>query len=247
MTWIKICGTTNLDDALTAIDAGADALGFVFYEKSPRNVAPQVVREIVKKLPPEIEKVGVLPETPPTSWKDLAEECGLTAIQVYPPFPSPPVSEDPTELRATAGVGGPMAKVYFAFSALDLMGNPPRINVNFRSFAPRLDAGMNPPIRFNTVVLDSGTPQQPGGTGKPFDWKAAAPLIETMSKAVNVIIAGGLNPNNVADAIRILNPWGVDVVSGVEASPGKKDLEKVRAFITAVRRLEAQEFETRTQ
>jgi phosphoribosylanthranilate isomerase len=201
-------------------------------------VDPQVVHEIVKKLPPEIEKVGVLPETPPSSWKELADASGLTAIQVYPPFTSLPVIEDPTELHATAGVGGPIAKVYFAFPALDLMGNPPRINVNFPSFAPPVAAGIDSPNRFNTVVLDSGTPQQPGGTGKPFDWKAAAPLLETISKDVNVVIAGGLNPNNVGDAIRILNPWGVDVVSGVEASPGKKDPEKVRAFIKAVRRLE---------
>jgi phosphoribosylanthranilate isomerase len=239
MTWIKICGTTNLEDALTAVDAGADALGFVFYEKSPRNVDPKVVREIVGKLPPQIEKVGVLPDTPPSSWKEFADQSGLTAIQIYYPFSGPATRDHSSGLHAVSSGSSSITKIYFAFSALELMGNPPRIKVNFQSFAPRLDAGMSPPNPSNTVVLDSGTPHQPGGTGKPFDWKGAAPLVESISKDVNVVIAGGLNANNVADAIRILRPWGVDVVSGVEASPGKKDPEKVRAFIKAVRRLEA--------
>jgi phosphoribosylanthranilate isomerase len=238
MTWIKICGTTNFEDALTAVEAGADALGFVFYEKSSRNVTPETVREITRKLPPEIEKVGVLPDTSPSNWKELADRSGLTAIQIYYPFSGPPTRNDSFGLHAASSGSNSITKIYFAFSALDLMGNPPRINVNFPSFAPSVDAGIDSPNRFNTVVLDSGTPQQAGGTGKPFDWKTAASLVETINKDVNVVIAGGLSPNNVGDAIRILKPWGVDVVSGVEASPGKKDPEKVRAFIAAVRELE---------
>ncbi|MGH9530459.1 MAG: phosphoribosylanthranilate isomerase, partial [Terriglobales bacterium] len=115
----------------------------------------------------------------------------------------------------------------------------PRINVDLASFgkmpaAPGF-ADQNP---FGTIMLDSGTVQKPGGTGKTFDWQAAVPLVETIRKSVRVVVAGGLNPSNVADAIRILDPWGVDVVSGVEASPGRKDPQKVRAFINAVRRVE---------
>ena len=85
------------------------------------------------------------------------------------------------------------------------------------------------------IFLDSGTSEQPGGTGKAFDWQKAALLVEAMAKTANVVVAGGLNPFNVAEAIRILKPWGVDVASGVEATPGKKDPKKVRAFIAAVR------------
>jgi phosphoribosylanthranilate isomerase len=85
------------------------------------------------------------------------------------------------------------------------------------------------------VFLDSGTPSQPGGTGLAFDWKAARPLVEDMNKQVNVVLAGGLTPQNVSEAIETLHPWGVDVSSGVEASPGKKDPHKIRAFLRAVR------------
>ena len=84
MTWIKICGTTNLEDALMAVEAGADALGFVFYEKSPRNVTPEVVRDIVKELPEKIEKVGVLPDASSEECTDIARQCGLTGVQFYP-------------------------------------------------------------------------------------------------------------------------------------------------------------------
>ncbi len=90
----------------------------------------------------------------------------------------------------------------------------------------------------SAVFFDSGTPQLPGGTGRTFDWKTAAPRIQAISKKMRVVVAGGLNSTNVADAIRILKPWGVDVASGVEARPGKKDPMKVRAFIDAVRKLE---------
>ena len=90
-------------------------------------------------------------------------------------------------------------------------------------------------IAFSAIFLDSGTPEQPGGTGKAFDWQKAALLVEAMAKTAKVVVAGGLNPLNVVQAIRILKPWGVDVASGVEAIPGKKDPKKVRAFIAAVR------------
>ena len=100
------------------------------------------------------------------------------------------------------------------------------------------ETGDNFQTFFGTIFLDSGSLQQPGGTGVAFDWQRAAPIVERMKQVVRVVVAGGLNSTNVTDAIDILNPWGVDVSSGVEAEPGKKDPEKVRAFITAVRQAE---------
>ena len=102
----------------------------------------------------------------------------------------------------------------------------------------RFDAIESSKAGIRAVFLDSGTPQLPGGTGKTFDWSASAAKVEAINKDMNVVVAGGLNPENVTDAIRILKPWGVDVASGVEAKPGKKDPDKVRAFIEAVRHTE---------
>jgi phosphoribosylanthranilate isomerase len=227
MTWIKICGTTNLEDALLAVDAGADALGFVFYEKSPRNITPEVVAKIVAKLPLEIQKVGVFAGTPMLEAARIADICGLTKLQFHVPS-SGGISREQSGSWVTVGMAG-VKKVLWVFSAHDLLGDNPRINVNFASF-------VNTP--FDTVLLDSSTPQQPGGTGRTFDWEMAAPLVNRMNENVKVVVAGGLTPTNVIEAIRILKPWGVDVVSGVEASPGKKDPRKVRAFIKAVRQSE---------
>jgi phosphoribosylanthranilate isomerase len=123
--------------------------------------------------------------------------------------------------------------VFLSFSAPDLIGEP-RINVDFASFG-KMPQGAQNGNPFGTVILDSGTTERPGGTGVTFDWKAAVPLVESTRNSVKIVVAGGLNSGNVAEAIRILNPWGVDVVSGVESSPGKKDPQEVRAFISAVR------------
>jgi phosphoribosylanthranilate isomerase len=226
MTWIKICGTTNLEDAMMAVDAGADALGFVFYEKSPRNVAPEVVAKIVAKLRPEIQKVGVFAGTPMLEAARIAAICELTELQFH--VSSPGISLEQSGSLVTLGMAG-VKKVFWVFSAPDLLGDEPRINENFAAFAN---------ARFDTVFLDSGTSQQPGGTGRTFDWEKAALLVDRMKENVKIVVAGGLTADNVTDAIRILRPWGVDVVSGVEASPGKKDPEKVRAFIRAVRQSE---------
>jgi phosphoribosylanthranilate isomerase len=226
MTWIKICGTTNLEDALLAIDAGADALGFVFYEKSPRYITPEAAREIIAKLPAEIQKVGVFAGAPMLQAIEIARLYGLTEIQFH--IPSSGLSHEQFGSALKVGMAG-MKRMFCVFSAGDLLGNKPDINVNFAAFA-------NSPM--DTVFLDSGTPQQPGGTGRTFDWEKSVPLVEKMKANVKVVVAGGLTPTNVTDAIRILKPWGVDVVSGVEASPGKKDPEKVRAFIRAVRQSE---------
>ena len=220
MTWIKICGITNLEDALAAARAGANALGFVFYKNSPRNIDPEKVREIVAQLPPEVEKVGVFVDSEsPARIVEIAERAELTALQLH--------------VGSSFAAGGQVGldcgnrKVYLALPAALFLEAGAEWNSSDQHSSP-----------LSAIFLDSGTSQQPGGTGKAFEWQKAALLVEAMTKTANVVVAGGLNPLNVAEAIRILKPWGVDVSSGVEAAPGKKDPKKVRAFVAAVRRTE---------
>jgi phosphoribosylanthranilate isomerase len=216
MTWIKICGTTNLEDALIAVDAGADALGFVFYGKSPRRIDLETAREIVEKLPPNIEKVGVFVDEPVERIVDTAAQAGLTAAQLHGVE-----AREPEFIRALKI--GRKLKLFLVVPAADI---------------DALELNEIREADISAVFFDSGTPQSPGGTGRIFDWKTAASRIQAIGEKLKVVVAGGLNSTNVADAIRILKPWGVDVASGVEASPGKKDPEKVRAFIDAVRKVE---------
>jgi phosphoribosylanthranilate isomerase len=217
MTWVKICGTTNLEDALTAIEAGADAVGFVFYEKSPRKVTVEAAREIVGKLPENVEKVGVFVNHSAEQVASMAERAGLSAVQMYP-FGS--------EERS----GGDLLRNIQLRLFVAIPGERVTSEEGFGAFFSSEILG-----RTSAVFLDSGNSQQPGGTGKAFDWRSAAAAVKLMSKTVPVVIAGGLTAENVAEAIGILDPWGVDVVSGVEARPGKKDPGKVRAFVKAVR------------
>ena len=207
---------TNVEDALLAADAGADALGFVFYKQSPRNIDPEKARAVVAKLPPQVEKVGVFVNESPENIADIADRAQLTALQLH--FKSP--SAD----NGLQGWSPGNRKVYLALPA-----------ALFLDAGAQWDGPNQRSIAFSAIFLDSGTPEHPGGTGKAFDWQKAALLVEAMAKTAKVVVAGGLNPLNVAQAIRILKPWGVDVASGVEAIPGKKDPKKVRAFIAAAR------------
>ncbi len=216
MTWIKICGTTNLEDARVAVEAGADALGFVFYEKSPRKIDPEAAGRITTKLPASIERVGVFVEEPVERILLTIAQAGLTAAQLHGDRYREP--EFIQHLKSARNL-----KVFLVVPA-DKISSP--------------DWHKSRSLGVSAVFFDSGTPQLPGGTGKVFDWKAATPTVEAIGKDVNVVVAGGLNSANVAEAIGILKPWGVDVASGVEARPGKKDPEKVRAFIEAVRKAE---------
>ncbi len=212
MTWVKICGITSLEDALVAVDAGADAVGFVFYEKSPRYVTVEMVREIVKRLPEQVEKVGVFVNDSGETMEEVATEAGLTAMQVH------------GDLRY--GLWDRVASqvknrhLYLVVQAGEL-----RRDVNSQSSTENLKA----------VFVDSGNAQHPGGTGKTFDWAAANLGIAELAQRVPVVVAGGLTPENVAEAVSIFKPWGVDVSSGVESAPGKKDAGKVKAFVAAVR------------
>jgi phosphoribosylanthranilate isomerase len=192
----------------------------VFYKNSPRNIDAEKVREIVAHLPPEVEKVGVFVDSDsPERIVEVAEQAELTALQLHVG----------SSFAGGNHVGWDSGnrKVYLALPAAQFLDAGAQWGgSNQRSSA------------ISAIFLDSGTSQQPGGTGKAFDWQKAALLVEAMAKTTNVVVAGGLNPLNVEEAIRILKPWGVDVASGVESTPGKKDPKKVQAFIAAVRRTE---------
>jgi phosphoribosylanthranilate isomerase len=212
MTWVKICGITNLEDARITVEAGADALGFVFHRTSPRYVDPAAAHRIIDRLPRQIEKIGVFVDALPETLADITHRVGLTGLQLHLELsrirPAP-------NLASLNGV-----KQYLALGISGLVRSEFQVPLG-----QQLDG----------IFLDSGTPLEPGGTGEVFDWEQSRTLVGRMKQVANVVIAGGLTPLNVREAMRILEPWGVDVASGVEARPGKKDPEKVRAFITVVR------------
>ena len=212
MTWIKICGTTNLEDALLAVEAGADALGFVFHEQSPRKIDPETARKIVDQLPPQVETVGVFVNQTASRIHEVARNVGLSAIQFH--------GDEGADFLREVAVGldqGRAARTRY-IKALSM------------SLNSELEAG-NLQAQVDTFLLDSHSALRRGGTGTTFDWPQAKPFVERYK----TIVAGGLTSANVGEAISILHPWGVDVASGVEAAPGKKDPQKIRAFIAAVR------------
>jgi phosphoribosylanthranilate isomerase len=216
MTWVKICGMTNLEDALVAVEAGADAVGFVFYEKSPRCVSVETAREIVEKLPEKIDRIGVFVNEKPERVSAIADQAGLTAVQFHGDEYLAPehysVNRD----------------VFFCVPASEaaarLQGNGPFSPAQFPAVTG--------------ILIDSGTAEKRGGTGEAFSWAEARGLVSALASKHRVIVAGGLNSTNVGEAIELLHPWGVDVVSGVEAQPAKKDPGKVRAFVRAVREVD---------
>jgi phosphoribosylanthranilate isomerase len=218
MTWVKICGTTNLEDAQLAVEAGADALGFVFYEQSPRNIDPETARQIVHNLPQGVEKVGVYVHQPVEEMYRIADRVGLTAMQVHGVFNDGEILEEIMDANEQSS----RLKVILALPASQLASGSLFMSNRLRETV----CG---------VLIDSASPQIPGGTGVPFDWRSQQGTIKTIGSTIPVIVAGGLKSTNVAEAIGLFQPYGVDVVSGVEASPGKKDPERVRAFIAAVR------------
>lgn len=217
MTWVKICGMTNLEDALAAVDAGADAVGFVFYDKSPRCVTLETAREIVKKLPGHVDKVGVFVNESPERVSEMADDAGLTAVQFHGEE-----YRDPEKYFVEG-------KVFFSLPVTEILRDLHGQGGLF--LCPRFPDAAG-------VLLDSGTRDQRGGTGRTFGWGEARSLVFGLKEKYPVVIAGGLTPSNVGWAAEYLSPWGVDVASGVEAAPGKKDPEKVRAFVRAVREMD---------
>ena len=218
MTWIKICGITNLEDAQTAINAGADALGFVFYDKSPRRVEVGVAQNIVRELPNQIQKVGVFVDADADTIQETASHVGLTAIQLHGQDSIDDVWQDSRPLQERLGV----SRLILAVPGDRLKQGGVLITDRARE-------------EVFALLLDAQSDGNFGGTGVTFDWLGTRGMVQIISLKIPVIVAGGLTASNVADAIRILKPFGVDVSSGVEASPGKKDPEKIRTFIQAAR------------
>ena len=218
MTWVKICGITNLEDALVAVDAGADAVGFVFYKKSPRNVAADMVREIVRTLPPRVEKVGVFVDHDSEHIREQAVKAGLTAVQLQGSTSQESVWNDPRPATECVGVSKIIAAIQ-GDSLKEGSGIGVRRGVRETIFA---------------FLLDSHYNGSPGGTGTTFDWEGTQIMARALGLIAPIIVAGGLTALNVPKALEIFQPFGVDVASGVEAKPGKKDPGKVRAFIAAV-------------
>jgi phosphoribosylanthranilate isomerase len=226
MTWVKICGITNLEDALTAVDAGADAVGFVFHDKSPRKIDPETAREIVAKLPDAIEKVGVFVEQTTKQIRETVDRVGLTAVQLYQQA-QVEVLTDRQELASSKT--RPQVKIIFV-----IPGDKLADGVHPRSGFWGISKGFKDSLF--ALLVDSTSATRPGGTGRRFDWTRVRGLFPTLGSICPTIVAGGLEPTNVGVAITLLHPRGVDVASGVELRPGKKDPEKVHAFVEAVRR-----------
>ena len=217
VTWIKICATTNLEDAFMSIDAGANALGFIL-TPSTRRVTPETAAEIVAALPPTIEKVGVVVNETPQRLSELADQIGLTALQLH--------GDEPPERLPEYRRALPVHKIIKTLQVGGLLTGTSRY---------ALDEYLRMRGSIDAILLDSGVPANRGGTGFTFDWNAALPIVAQIKEVLPMIIAGGLTPDNVDDAIRIFEPCGVDVVSGVERETGKKDETKVRAFVAAAR------------
>ncbi len=210
--WIKICGNTSLEDALLAAEAGANALGFVF-AGSPRRITLEQAAAIVPQLPASVEKIGVFVDA---SFEEIAaavETAGLTGVQLH--FEPPDGLS--TRLRRHFGPSLRILRV-----------------VHFREAESLDETALDDPDS-DGILVDSRTATAPGGTGIAFDWDAAGKSLFGEPGKVRLIAAGGLKPESVAEAIAKLRPWGVDVVSGVELVPGKKDAAKVRAFVANAR------------
>jgi len=203
MTKVKICGITSVEDALVAVEAGADALGFVFFEKSPRNLDPARAAHIIATIPPFVQAVGLFVNAPLEFVNSTAEQCGLDLVQLHG-------DESPEYCRSVLR----------------------RVIKVFRVKGPESLATLSS-YRVAGYLLDAYHPHLYGGTGETFDWEC----VVAAKDAGPVILAGGLTPENVAAAVARVAPYAVDVSSGVEAAPGRKDHEKVRRFIAEAKKI----------
>jgi phosphoribosylanthranilate isomerase len=219
--WIKICANTNLDDAQLAAELGADAVGFVF-APSPRQVTAAEVARITPHLPEGLECVGVFPALEAQQIAGIAQECGLTTVQLH------------------GGVNLELVR------QLDEIFNGQVKLIQTLHWQVDADAGSAAGVAqqlrlidadglVSSVLVDAKVGADLGGTGVSFDWDAARATLAEAGTGLKLIVAGGLRAENVADAIRRLNPWGIDVATGVEQSPGRKSPEKLAAFIRAAR------------
>lgn len=210
--WVKICANTSVADAQLAVAAGANAVGFVF-APSPRRVSAAKVGAITPRLPAEVEKIGVFVDADFDEIAQTVVTAGLTGVQLHAGGDS-----DLAERLRTRF--GPSLRI------LRVVHFSPGASEQFRA------ASANPHI--DALLVDSRTATAVGGTGVAFDWEAARETIFAPG-SLKLVAAGGLTPANVAQAVAILRPWGVDVASGVEAAPGRKDPGKVAAFVSNAR------------
>jgi phosphoribosylanthranilate isomerase len=197
MVRVKICGITNRDDALHAVQAGADALGFIFHAASPRNVSPEQAAAVIEALPPFVQAVGLFVNADIEFVNATCNLCRLDMVQLH--------GDEPPEVCDLV-----CRRVMKAFRIKDIT-----------SLEPMKD------YRVAGYLLDAWSPGAYGGTGLVFNWEVA----EIAKRYGPIILAGGLTPDNVRQAVERVEPYGVDVSSGVESSPGKKDPAKVQAFI----------------
>ena len=202
---IKICGITNSEDAMVAVSAGADALGFIMYRKSPRFVEPSVARAIVAGLPPFVLPIGVFVNEDVSVVRTLMDECGFALAQLH--------GDESTSYSQNLGRS--------VLKALRLKDRGSLLAL--AEFQGR--------VHIRGFVIDAFSDQAHGGTGQTVDWTLAAEV----ARSAPILLAGGLTPSNLAEAIRQVHPYGVDVSTGVEERPGKKDPAKVKAFIEAAR------------
>lgn len=195
---VKICGITNLDDALTAVDLGADALGFVFFQDSPRHVSYDDAASIIRKLPPFVTTVGVFVNERPEQIEKIVSLTGIDIIQLH--------GDEPPSLCTLS------RRIIKAIRVKSLESLDPLIDYQGK---------------VSSFLLDAYTPDVLGGTGRIFNWEIASHA----KRFGRIILAGGLTPNNVAEAVRQVIPYGVDVSSGIELRKGKKDHSKMKIFI----------------
>jgi phosphoribosylanthranilate isomerase len=219
--WIKICGNTNLEDAQLAAELGADAVGFVF-APSPRRVTAAEVAHITPHLPESVESVGVFPALPAQEIALAAQESGLNTVQLHGGVSMELIRQLDEIFNGQVKL---IQTVHWQVDNGDASAT--LLAQQLREIAAE---GL-----VNRVLIDSKVGTVTGGTGVPFDWSAAQAALAEARGKLKIIIAGGLREDNVANAISRLNPWGVDVASGVEAQPGKKSSEKVAAFLRAAR------------
>jgi phosphoribosylanthranilate isomerase len=198
---VKVCGITNLDDALWAAEAGADALGLIFVEGTPRFVTPAAAAAIVAGLPPFVCPVGVFWDHAPAHVTQVVDECGLGAVQLHGAEPPEAVAAAPRPVLKTIKLRGPD------------------------------DLALLDRYKPAAFLLDSPARWSEGEPRHPISWT----LAREASRRARVVLSAGLTPETVAEAVRVARPWGVDVNSGVESQPGRKDPEKVRRFIRAAR------------
>jgi phosphoribosylanthranilate isomerase len=220
--FVKICAHTNLADALLSVEAGADALGFVF-AKSSRQVTAAQVAAITHALPASVKKIGVFHARTADEIIHDVRTAGLTGAQLHFAF-------DPAVIAKLRAAFGPE---FFIIQTLHWVvdGDADAAEKNFRE---QLQA-VTKADGVDAVLLDAKTSAASGGTGKSFDWKRARAVLDADAGSLKIIVAGGLTPANVREAIAALNPWGVDVASGTEFMPGMKDAAKIRAFVNAAR------------